>query len=446
MLGKSIIGGGLLACVLGALIPATLAFVPERQAEPLADPRTLDPIALLDARIEAGEVQVASDDEHGYLKALLGALGIPVSSQGLVFSRTSLQTDRIAPWTPRALYFNDDVYVGWVQNSPVLEIASIDPDEGAYFYTVNQDGGTRPFFQRQTTTCLMCHESRAVTEGVPGVIMRSVLTDRLGYVIGSVQEGSVTDRTPFAARLGGYYVTGTHGTPGPAGNTMSPRLSHEVPRSDEYVKTFDLTANGNVSDLEGRFDVGRYLTSHSDIVALLVLGHQVRVHNIIILAREVANEVLRMQNLDFVTTGGASPASELSPASQVRVDSAVVRLLREMLFVREAQLSGPIRGTSGYAEEFVALGPRDRRGRSLRDFDLNDRLFRYRLSFLIYTEAFDTLPDIVKNRFYQRLESILTGEDTSQEFADIGEANRVAIREILEETKPEFLTRRRPSP
>jgi hypothetical protein len=424
--------------VLTCLLAALYAFAPQSTIGPDTD----DPIAVLDARIEAGAVTITADDEHGYLKGLLDELDVPVSSQGLVFSRTSLQTDRIGPWAPRALYFNDDVYIGWVVDSPILEIASIDPDEGSYFYTVNQDGGTRPVFERQTTTCLMCHESRAVTEGVPGVIMRSVLTDRLGYVIGSLQEGSVTDRTPFSDRLGGFYVTGTHGTPSHSGNTMSPLLGHEVSRSRDYLETFDMTANGNVTDLEGRFDVSRYLSPHSDVTALLVLGHQARVHNLIILARQTAEDALRDQEIDLLTTGGTAPASGLLPAAQRRIDGVLNRLLREMLFVHEAPLNGPVRGTSDYASEFAAMGPADSQGRSLRELDLNQRLFRYPLSFLIYTTAFDTLPDIAKDRFYGRLDAVLTGKDADPDFGHLTDADRTAIREILEDTKPDFVARR----
>jgi len=401
-----------------------------------------DPIVVLDALIEAGEVSVAADDEHGYLTALLEALDIPVSSQGLVFSRTSLQTDRISPWAPRALYFNDDVYIGWVQNSPILEIAAIDPDEGAVFYTVPQDGGGRPIFQRQTTTCLMCHESRSVTGGIPGVIVRSVLTDRMGYVIGSLQEGSVTDRTPIDERFGGYYVTGTSGDAVHAGNTLSPLMSHEVASIETYLAGFDLTANSNVSDLAGRFDTSPYLTDQSDIVALLVLGHQARVHNTIIQARDTTQEALRDQAARLRSSGEAPPDSGVLPATQHRIDAAIDRLLRDMLFAREAPLNGPVRGASGYAEEFSARGPFDDRGRTLRQLDLEHRLFRYPLSFLIYTESFDTLPDIVKDGYYTRLEAVLSGADNSDEFAHLSAEDRTAIREILEHTKPEYVARR----
>ena len=152
-----------------------------------------DPVLRLQERIRAGTVTLEHEGEHGYLRALLEAFDIPISSQGLVFSRTSLQTDRVSPWTPRALYFNDDVYIGWVQESPILEIASVDPVEGPAFYTLSQAETDQPSFLKETTTCLMCHESR-VTRGVPGFIVRSVLTDRHGYVISSVHEGGTTDK------------------------------------------------------------------------------------------------------------------------------------------------------------------------------------------------------------------------------------------------------------
>jgi len=113
-----------------------------------------------------------------------------------------------------------------------------------------------------------------------------------------------------------------------------------------------------------------------------------------------------------------------------------------MLFAREAPLNGPVQGTSTFAEEFAARGPFDDGGRTLRAFDLDQRLFRYPLSFLVYSESFDALPDIVKDGFYTRLEAVLRGEDTSEDFVHLSAADRTAIREILEQTKPEYVARR----
>ena len=377
----------------------------------------LDPIARLDARIAAGEVTIRAQGRQGYLAELLTALEIPVTSQGLVFSRTSLQTDRIGPWAPRAIYFNDDVYIGAVRDSPFLEIAAIDPDGATEFYTVNQDGGARPIFQRETTTCLICHQSKVVTGGVAGVIVRSVLTDRLGYTIGALDGGSTSDHTPFDRRFGGYYVTGTHGSPGHAGNIKSPLLAHEIDRRDQYVRTYRQDDAGNLTDLSDRVKLDRFLSVDSDIVALLVLTHQAQVHNQIIQTREAA-------------------AASIPDA--VRLNAAIDRLLKDMLFAGEAPLNGPVQGTTTYARDFTARGPFDDRGRSLRDFDLDNRLFANPLSFLIYSEAFDALPENVRREFYRRLDGILRATAPAPDFSHLSAADRETIRNILEATKPDF--------
>jgi hypothetical protein len=250
-----------------------------------------------------------------------------------------------------------------------------------------------------------------------------VLTDRLGYVIESWQEGAVTDRTPLARRFGGYYVTGSEG-PGHVGNLKSPLLAHEVEVRDVYMGELSQSAGGNLTDLSGQFDVSRYLTADSDVVALLVLAHQAHVHNLIVQAHEAADAVA---------------------AATFRLEGAVDRLLKAMLFVKEASLGGPIRGSTDFAQTFAARGPADDQGRSLRELDLTDRLFRYPLSFLIYSNAFDALPEVAQARFYRRLDAVLTGADQESDFDHLSEADRLAIGEILEATKPEFRKGRAPT-
>jgi hypothetical protein len=199
----------LLVCSLfaaSALVADQLPRLAEDSAIAYSKTAATDPVARLQQKIEAGETTLEFDEQRGYLPALLHALEVPVSSQALVFSRTSLQVDRIAPWSPRAVYFNDDVYVGWVQGGPIMEIASVDPKLGAVFYTVDQENRDRPVFQRQARTCLQCHDSSS-TDGVPGLIMRSVVTDRYGYPV-SAGTSATTDRTKLEERWGGWYVTG----------------------------------------------------------------------------------------------------------------------------------------------------------------------------------------------------------------------------------------------
>lgn len=375
-----------------------------------------DAVASLQKQIDAGTVKLEFDPAHGYLPAVLKALKIPIASQGLVFSKTSLQLDRIAPWTPRAIYFNDDVYVGWVQNGPIMEVATADPKLGAVFYTLDEQPTDHPTFQRQTKTCLVCHNSQAVTGGIPGFIMRSVYADRYGYAIPTAREVVTTDQTPLERRWGGWYVTGTVGSQRHLGNIIAPVTAHEISNVAAYEAKVDPAANANLTDLSALFNIKPYLSPHSDAVALMVLAHQTHVHNLI-------------------TTAGYDAMAGM-PEQQVI--GAADRLVKGLLFVKEITLTAPVKGTSTFAAEFAKQGPRDHQGRSLRDLDLTTHLFKYPLSYMIYTESFDALPSIVKNRVYQRLDEILTGKDQTDDFAGLSSTDRQAILEILQDTKPDF--------
>src|SRR5208282_1830585 len=113
-------------------------------------------------------------------------------------------------------------------------------------------------------------------------------------------------------------------------------------------------------------------------------------------------------------------------------------LVRYLLFANEALIDAPFKGRSNFAEEFSARGPRDSRGRSLRDFDLRTRIFKYPCSYLIYSEDFDALPSPAKEYVYRRLFEILTARDQSPDFAKLTSQDRQAILEILLATKPGF--------
>jgi hypothetical protein len=430
-----------IACVaVAATVPgSTTADAAVLRADTLA---ALDPIARLQARLETGELKLAHDSAHGYLPALLRALEIPVSSQGLVFSRTSLQTDKITPWSPRALYFNDEVYVGFVQESHFLEIAAMHPTRGAVFYTLSQESRPTPRFTRETTTCLMCHQSRAATGGVPGLMVLSTIADRFGYPIVSAHDGTTTDATPVRQRFGGWYVTGTHGdstartTAGHSGNVYSPKLGHEIYDKPAYRAQITLTTQSGRRDLSDHFDPSPYLSGQSDIVALMVLVHQTTVHNLLTAVHEAAAEV--MLNGSLTTTPDTSANAARPTGPQGRLQGAIDRLLRAMLFADEAPLLGAMRGTTTFREDFATRGPRDHLGRSLREFDLETRLFKHPLSFLIYSESFDALPPIARTEVYRRLHAALKGLAPIAALDRLTPADRAAIRDILMETKPEF--------
>jgi hypothetical protein len=202
----------------------------------------------------------------------------------------------------------------------------------------------------------------------------------------------------------------------------------------EHPDQLDRAAGANIADLSKQFDTSAYLTGHSDIVAHLVLAHQTQMHNLITLT----NYQTRLAFFEEAAQNKAAgrQAGRLSDAAEARYEGVAEELVRYLLFVDEAPLGGPITGTSGFAEEFAARGPRDSRGRSLRDFDLRRRIFKYPCSYLIYSEDFDALPAPARDYVYQRLFDILTGRDNSAEFAKLTAADRRAILEILRATKP----------
>ena len=385
-----------------------------------------DPVARLQERLDRGELRLKYDRQHGYLESVLEALGIAPESQMLVFSKTSFQHTRISPRTPRALYFNDNVYIGWVQGGDVLEVSSVDPEQGAVFYLLDQQRSTKPTFERETHACLACHSSGR-TQDVPGHLVRSVYPRPDGMPLFNAGSFVSGHESPFQERWGGWYVTGTSGVMSHMGNVVV----HDKSRPEQ------LDSGGtNVEDLSDRFNTAPYLTPHSDIVALMVLEHQTQLHDRITAASyqtRIALDYEKGLNKAF-----GRPLDHMSPTTQRRIDRPAEELLRYLLFVDETPLTDPVRGTSGYAEQFAARGPRDGKGRSLRDFDLKTRLFRYPCSYLIYSEAFDALPPQVKQYVYRRLREVLTGADQSPEFSHLSAEDRRAIFEILIETKTDL--------
>ncbi|MFM9058793.1 MAG: hypothetical protein ACKOSQ_06705 [Planctomycetaceae bacterium] len=385
-----------------------------------------NPVERLRCRLDAGEVTLAHAGRGGYLRAVLAALDVPVSSQTLVFSKTSLQQQRISPTNARALYFNDDVYVGWVPGGEVVEFSVADPALGTVFYALDDDPAERPRIERQTDDCLICHGG-SQTRGVPGHVIRSVYPDRGGQPIFSAGSHRVDDTTPFERRWGGWYVTGSHGAAAHLGNlTYGKRPDGEGPGAPDGL---------NMTDLGGRIDTARYLSPHSDLVALTVLAHQAAAHNAITKASFDARTALHRE--ESLNRELGEPAGTRWPSTETVLDGAAAALVDCFLFRGAAPLEAPIAGTSPFATEFAAAGPRDPRGRSLRDLDLETRLFRHPCSFLVYSASFAALPDDVKSRFWKRMDEVLSGRTGGSDFAHLTVADRAAIREILAATKPD---------
>ena len=388
--------------------------------------KATDPIATLIERIRSGATAITWEPKHGYLTSLMRELSVPESSQVLVFSKTSLQISRITPKTPRAVYFNDDVYLGWVQSGDVVEISAADPQLGGTFYTLDQRTTDTPIFSRETAKCIQCHGS-SHTRRTPGHIVRSVFPDSGGQPVYRLGTHLTDDTSPFAERWGGWYVTGTHGQQRHMGNCIL---------TDESVsEKLNVESGANVTDLSSHFHLRPYLTPHSDIVALMVLEHQATMHNYLTAANHSGRITIR--DSDIMNRALERPEGFESESTSRRFASATENVVRNLLFCDEAQLTDTVKGTSDFAAEFASRGPYDSHGRSLRQFDLQTRLFKFPCSFLIYSDSFIALPGGVKSRVWKRLNEILSGEDTSSKFAHLSPEDRNAIREILLETHSE---------
>jgi hypothetical protein len=340
--------------------------------------------------------------DNGYLAAALEALAIPSESQVVVFSETSVQADLITPKNPRALFFDDSVAVGWVRGAETLELAAHDSQQGVVFYTLDQRQTARPQLTRQIS-CLTCHLSQN-TQNVPGMLTfttQSIPQDKYSYA-----SGFQTDhRTPIPERWGGWFVTGQAGGLH-LGNTEVPQTLR--PPTGAAVRPRALDSLKGVVDLRG------FPSPHSDVVALMMLEHQATMTNLI---TRVGWE--------------ARIAGE-----KTALDDAIRELVDYLLFVDEAPLPSGIRGTSGFAAAFAARGPRDAKGRSLRELDLQSRLLRYPCSYMVYSPAFDALPDKAKAAVFERMWSVLSGRITGEPYTRLSRADRRAIVEILRATKP----------
>jgi hypothetical protein len=369
---------------------------------------THDAVDALSQKIKSGELKLEWEPVRGYLKSVLTALDVPVESQILVFSKTSFQAPKISPTNPRALYWNDHVAVGMVRTGEVLEFIAQDPTQGSVFYTLDNSPQSDFEFKRNNVACILCHTSDA-TENVPGWFIGSVYPEKDGTT--AYGPAITTDhRSPFETRWGGWYVLGEHHGARHMGNaivTDPSDLRAMVTPETVHLKT-----------LEGKFDMSGYMTPYSDIVSLLTIEHQAHMMNLI-------------TRIGWETRIGAEAGRPLAQTAAELVDY--------MLFVDEAPMPGPITGPSGFAKAFAAKGPRDSKGRSLRDIDLtHDRLMKYPCSYMIYSAAFDALPAAAKDAIYMRMWEILSGQDKSKRYDRLTAADRQAIVEILRDTKPDL--------
>lgn len=407
--------------------PALAQFDFDREPIHYSESTPTDQVSLLVSKIEKGDVTPTWKAKHGWLPWILEELNVPTSSQTLVYSKTSMQFRRINPSRPRAVYFNDNVYVGWVNGGDVLELGVVDSKLGAVFYSVDQKKAERPTFRRDRGECLACH-ANGRTQDIPGFLVRSVYPQKDGqpdFRLGSL---ATNQTTPLKDRFGGWYVTGLHGDMRHRGNVFV--------NGEDSFDPIDRKAGANLDELPSLVRKADYLEPTSDIVALMLLEHQTQMHNYVTKAGYTCRMALAQQSqMNRILD---RPADYRSESTVRRIKNASEKLVQYLLFVDEFRMTSPIKGNSRFSEEFAREGIRDAKGRSLRDLDLKTRLLRYPCSYLVYSDSFLSLPAQIRNQVTQRMRDVLTGSDQSKEFAHLSANDRRNILEILTETHPLF--------
>jgi hypothetical protein len=360
---------------------------------------TTDHVARLMADVAAGKATLAHDESGGYLPALLKALDVPVESQLLLFSRTSLQARHIGPQNPRAIYFTDEVTVGWIPDAPIIEVMAQDPVKGSVFYSIPQTAdGFHP--RREPTRCNGCH-STVRSAGVPGFLVRSFETDlRGGPLTGKAR---ISHASPIEDRWGGWFLTGT--TP------KQPHRGNLLGKDDFERHAAEPLHRGALAELSSLTDLKRYPTKSSDVAAALVFDHYGDTYNLLMRVNAEQRLGKPLKGMDNLVTA--------------------------LLLMDEAPLIGPITGEGGFASRYLQQGPRDAQGRSLRELDLDRRVFKWGVSPLVYSQTFGDLPEQAHREVQTRMTALLDGsaEWTGPERSET--VRRTAL-EILRETIPDW--------
>ena len=412
-IGLFLMCGGLLA-ILDAQRAGSFMGSPEDPAIAYSTGPLNNVVEEANKRIQAGAVPLTFEGRGGFLRSALDALQIPVDSQLLVFSGDSLQGKLINEQSPRAIYFNDRVTLGWVRDGEFLEVAAHDETAGVVFYTLEQRSGATyrtPQFVRGAR-CTGCHTS-GDTLGVPGLVMFS--TSQPGPSLGPGVPRRVDHSEPLGRRFGGWFVTGSTGSIQHMGNDVAATRA----RSDRALDT-----------IEGLFDPDGYPAISSDVAAHLVFAHQAGMTNLL---TRISYEARAADPLLHPPFTAARDEAERVAAMMKGVATETVDYL---LFIDEAKLTGQMRGRSGFAERFSASGPRDRKGRSLYELDLNRRLMKYPCSYLIYSPAFEALPRAAKEPIYRRMWEVLSGQESADRYRSaLSLGDRQSIVEILRDTK-----------
>ncbi len=380
-----------------------------------SDAVATDSLSKLAADLASGQRKVEGATGLDRLRFVLKELRVPEASQVLVFSKTSFQNSLIHPQNPRSLYFSEEAYVGYVPGGHIEAIVQ-DPLLGPVFYVIESTNKGGLKIQRDSSSCLSCHGT-SNTENVPGMQVRSVFSDQDGRPLLAMGTSLVNHETPLSERWGGYYVTGRSSLPHLGNRTYVENGPAEPQPSD-------------LKDLTNTLDVSKYPRPTSDIVALLVLEHQCRIHNLLNAA------TIQYRRAAYLARA-LDPQADPDAGSAGRVaDGMADQIAGSLFFNDEADPGEGIEGGEEFQKVFIARYPRTLAGDSLADFQLNNRIFKHRCSFMIYSSAFRNLPARVKSAVVGKMQAALSGSEPA--FAGLKAPERKKIAAILAETLPDW--------
>lgn len=366
-----------------------------------------DPFTRMMADFESGKRELDKSSGKAFVSSLLEHLDVPASSQLLVFSRTSLQTRKISGSNPRAMYFNEDVYVGYIPGGKV-EIISLDPELGGIFYIFDIPKGEELPVIERSGRCMNCH-AVAETRRIPGLSTRSVIPGSNWGKLVAFRDKEIGHQIPLSDRFGGYHVTGNPGDFDHKGNLKGEKVGGKI--------VTELLEPGT------EYDWSSYLTETSDILPHLLLEHQSGFMN---MALEASYRGRTYQHIG---------KGEIKPEHAVVLNKLAEELVRYLLFADEAEFpSGGIKVDPQYREDFLANRKEASGGISLKDLDLETRMFKYRCSYLIYSDVFQATPDLFKQQVYQILGEAISTKKPDPDFAYLAATEKKAIRDILRET------------
>lgn len=368
-----------------------------------------DPFSKFVKKIEKGDIELNFNSEKEYLLSLFEELNISPFSQLLVYSTTSLQLSRISPSNPRAIYFNDDIYLGYVPGGQV-ELIGIDPELGAIPYIFNlpiKDDLKHPSIYR-SKRCMKCHASEE-TKGVPGLLLSSVIPGPGGGTIDAFRRGIFGHSVPYEERFGGWHISGDH------------------PFSNSWANYTGIMQDGIIKKIPNPpgkyFSWNKYPTQQSDAIPHLILEHQVGFSNLCI---SITYRLRQINNQG----SNKNATDEYSKIIKNETD----KLLSYILFQKEAKLpKNRLSLDSQFIEDFKNNRNSTAQSKLLRELNLKDRLFQLRCSYMIFSNSFQGLPSEIKKQLLEKLRFILLCDKKNlpEEYSYFNDEERLKIHSIL---------------